>query len=335
MKVDASQGPAIARVQRAIENLAPSWYGPGASLAHSPTVAPRAWSTHFLATVNSSDRDIDLVIKIPLWDEAPDLATALAAGPQESTRAEYETLGQIEAMVAASADPGLAAVRRVAYVDEINAVVTEKLDAVPLRRLRGPVKTGAGPAIGRWLRRFHDEIGGASDARFESAMVAGDLDELEHRANAVGPVLEDAVASLRAQADGLRGTPVRIATTHGDLGPSNVLVTPDGRVAVIDPNMVEGPAGSDLAKLAVALRTSRARLLGGWALGRRMHPVEAAALEGYGDVTPEIYDLCRRIAATRRWLDVEEAGSGSLRRLALPLARRVFSAEVASAPVGA
>ena len=131
----------------------------------------------------------------------------------------------------------------------------------------------------------------------------------------------------------MTGRTLRMATTHGDFGPSNVMVTPEGRVAVIDPNLVFGPVEQDAAKLAVALRTGRGRLIAGtrW---RGPDRFERALLDGYGSVDAGLYRLCRGMAVAHRWVEIESMKRGP-RRLALVPARRVLAAELADSVSGA
>lgn len=318
-------GAATAHVFEVIRGQLAAWYGGGTRFLSDPIVQYRPWSVHFHAQAGRpSGGRVELVVKIPLWDAAPDLVTALAAGPQESTMAEYRMLQRIEEMVADAGDDRLTAVRPVAFLANINAVVTERLDSMPLRAVSARRRPAVGGAIGAWLRLFHDRIGGAVAGGFEVPDLKVGLSGSGR--GLPGGRLGTAVASVLEDARSLAGRPVRIATTHGDFGPSNILVTPDGRVAVIDPNLVPGPVESDLAKLAVAVRTTRFRLLTGLRIGRHLHPLEAAVLTGYGEVTEEVYCLCRRTAALERWQEIE-AGSGGLKLLALPMARRVLADE--------
>jgi len=321
-----------------IAGLIPEWYGPGAHLLGTPQAVRRPWSIHLLPTVETIDLTIGLVVKIPLWEEAPDLASALQAGPQAATRGEFEALQRIETMIGDSGDPDLTAVRPVAYVADLNAVVTELLDARPLRRLaqrgRRSSITGAAPAIGRWLRRFHDEIGDARDERFDPATLRRELAGLAVLAEGGPAALRAGVASLGRIAGALAGGDVRVATTHGDFGPSNVLVDPDGRIGVIDPNLVPGPVEQDAAKLAVALRTGPTRLISGIRRRPGHDRFERGLLGGYGRINADIYRLCRGIAVARRWADVEGARGGT-GRLALLPARRVLAAELTDSVRGA
>ncbi|MCB2223812.1 MAG: phosphotransferase [Actinobacteria bacterium] len=319
--------PGAAAVLDAVAAAVQGWYGPGAALEPGG-VRRRAWSCHLTPTVTAAGRAVELIVKVPLWEGAPDLQAALAAGPQPGTRAEFETLQAIEAMVAAAGDPGLTVVHPVAYLPAVNAVVTERLPSVPLKAVRGGRARAAGLALGRWLRRFHDEIGGAAEAPFDPAVMDADLGDIAARGRRIGGAAAAAAAALGPAASALAGAPARRAVTHGDLGPSNILVTAGGAVAVIDPNLVEAPVGADAAKLAAALRTPRTRLMAGLPRGSGLHPVEAAVLEGYGRAPDAVYRFLRRVAVMRRWLEVEESASG-VRAAALGGARRVFEAETA------
>lgn len=327
-----SASPGLHRVVERITGLIREWYGPGASIRGTPQVVRRPWSIHLLPTVVIGDRTIGLVAKIPLWDEAPDLAAALDAGPQAATLLEFEALEDIASMVNGSGDDGLTAIRPVAYVEDLNAVVTELLDARPLRRLAARGRRlsviRAAPAAGRWLRRFHEEIGSPRDERFDPATLEPGLTDLAARADGCPPGLEEGIASLKRTAATMAGRTVRMATTHGDFGPCNVMVTPEGRVAVIDPNLVFGPVEQDAAKLAVALRTGPGRLITGIRRRRGPDRIEQGLLEGYGRVDTDVYRLCRRIAAAQRWVEVE-GGRRGIGRAALPAARRVLAAELA------
>ncbi|MCJ7727009.1 MAG: aminoglycoside phosphotransferase family protein [Acidimicrobiia bacterium] len=321
-------GVAADPVLEAIRGRIADWYGPKARLLSDPVAQHRSWSVHFHADVEGAGGRVALIVKIPLWEEAPDLATALAAGPQDNTLSEYRMLQRIGEMVANAGDRRLTAVRPVAYVEEINAVVTERLDCRPLRALSARRRLAVGDAIGAWLRHFHDGIGEATASGFEASDLTASLGGPGEGSAGLFDPLGEAIAAIREDARGIAGAATRNATTHGDFGPSNILVTPDDRVAVIDPNLVPGPVESELAKLAVAIRTPRSRLLAGIRRGKGMHPLERAVLNGYGEVSADIYGLCRRAAAAARWMEIEADGGG-IRRLALPMARRVLASETA------
>lgn len=321
------------RAIEAVDERIRDWYGPGARRVGEAPVEVRAWSVHLRPVIRTRGREITLVVKIPTWKEAPDLDAALAAGPQEGTRRESEVLEAIRAMVAAARDPGLTAVVPVAYVPEINAVVTEMLDAVPLRSLLRPGCWArariALAGTGRWLRLFHETIGGAATGPFPAAEIHREIESV-HRVAAdrrapglIGEVLEE----IGERARRLSGSECVLAATHGDLGPSNILVDRDGRVAVIDPNGVDGPAVGDLAKLATAVRTAPIRLLSGLPRSPVPIPSERALLQEYRPADHEVMALARGLSGVRRWLDVESGATGLRRPFAIG-ARRVLRSEL-------
>lgn len=324
---------AVARVEAALREWASAEFGPGARVEVSGP-EPRDWSFLFSLTSASSGGTRDLIAKIPRWEEAPTLEAALAAGPQDTTREEHRVLAAVAAMVAGSGDPGLAAVPVLAYLPGLNAVVTERIDAVPLRRrLGGPGGAAAVAAAGRWLRRFHAEVGEARTAWCEAGSV---IATLEHAASglparrAAGP--REHLAALADRAAGLQGHSAPHAGLHGDYNLANVLVDRSGRVAVLDPNLEWGPAAADAAKFLTALRVRRVRALTLGLAGRHgLAALERAFLHESGVEDDALLRFLRAAATLERWIEMEHRVEGLPRRSpirwAAPVARRHFAAE--------
>jgi aminoglycoside phosphotransferase (APT) family kinase protein len=329
---------AEARVREVLAAAVPRWYGEGARLASLTGPVQHSWSFQFALGVTGEAGLRRLVVKIPRWEEAPDLEAALAAGPQEATRAEYAALEAVAAAVAASGDPGLAAVVAVGYLEPLNAIVTERLDAAPLGRSLGLMPGGEGRraawlhAAGRWLRLYHRQVAGARPGPLDVSSLAFDLeravDGLPRRRRA----LVDAVGALSRRLAAVQGVEVTLVRTHGDFNLANLLVTGDGRVAVLDPNLVPGPALADLARLLTDLRTRRIRSLTlGRVGGRGLEAAEQAFLDGYGPSDLALLPLLRAVATARRWVEMEQnlTGAGTWRRVAAWMAGRYLAAEVA------
>jgi aminoglycoside phosphotransferase (APT) family kinase protein len=139
------------------------------------------------------------------------------------------------------------------------------------------------------------------------------------------------LASLAREARERHGSPARLGAAHGDFNLANLLVTGDGRVAVLDPNLVPGALLADAAKFLTDLRMRRARALTLGLLGRRgLAEAESAFLEGYGPADASLLGFLGAVAAVRRGLEVERrlaAWPASLRRLAAPVLRRYPVAE--------
>ncbi|MBM3695450.1 MAG: aminoglycoside phosphotransferase family protein [Actinobacteria bacterium] len=308
-----SGAEAAAQVRATVEAALPCWYGPGSRLLSLSIPRPYAWSHQFEAGAATASGGRRLVVKIPRWEEAPTLEAALAAGPQEGTRREYAALEAMAAAVAAAADPGLAAVAPVAYLAEINAVVTERLEAVPLasRLGRHPGSAGRGMVLlrraGRALRLYHEAVAGAAPGRFDGAWRAAELEARARRSMGAALLPAEAWARLAQEARRRDGTPVAVGATHGDFSPANVLVTADDRVALLDPNLVPGPLLEDAAKLLAALRTRRAIVLtrGRWG-EPRLRAQEQAFLEGYRPGDSGLLGFFQAVATAQRAVEMEE-----------------------------
>jgi len=329
---------ALARVRRRLDEEVPRWFGPGARLSALSGPQAHAWSCQFSLAVEVAGGRRELVVKIPRWEEAPTLQAALAAGPQESTRREYAALEAIAAVVGESRDPGLAAVTPVGYLPDLNAVVTERLASVPLHALLGTRPGAEGRQVevlrrvGRVLRLYHERAAGAGPGRLDGTALAAELEAIAARPCLGGPSLREALEVVARQARKLDGRTVVMGATHGDFSLANVVVTPDGRVAILDPNLVDAPVLEDTAKLLIGLRMRRARAISLGLLGRvGLRLAELAFLEGYGPVDAALLRFFRAVAAARRGAEMEErlvGRSGLVRRPAAFLLGRYLSAEL-------
>jgi len=298
---------AAGRVETALRDWAGEYFGSSARVEAVPGPEQRAWSYQFHFAVEEGGRRYEVIAKIPRWEEAPTLEQALLAGPQDATREEHRLLREVEEMVTASGDPGLTAVPVLAYLPGSNAIVTRKIEAVPLRdRLAGRSAESSLAAAGRWLRRFHTEVGGAHAGPLDARSLAA---RLVDTAGGVpgGARLAAAAAALAVRAESFQGAGVTLAALHGDFNLSNVLVDAEGRVAVLDPNLEEGPVLEDAAKFLTDLRARRIRSLTLGVLGGRdLATRERAFLAGYGMDDGPLLRFFRGMATVRRWIEAEE-----------------------------
>lgn len=264
------------------------------------------WSHRFAGSLGHRP----ILVKVPVWPEAPTLDEALAAGPQQDTRDEFVALSAIDSAVKSSGDPGLTSAEPIAYVAEANAIVMVRVDATPLRAYLG---RGSGPAeadtvmsrIGRWLSAFAEAMPG-SPSEFD-----GDLAAMEVATTFGGAVPERVIDRASELARSAHGTSVREGPTHGDFSSANVLVTPDGRVAVIDPNRYPGRVTQDPGHLLADLAANSGQLksLGllrsSTVLFRWQERIEA----GHGALDPRLirYEYVRSLLT--RWADLRQGSS--------------------------
>ena len=262
------------------------------------------------------------IAKVPRWEDVSTPAAAAAVGEQASTVAEYACLEEIAAAVRASGDPGLAAVEPVVFVPATNTIVMRRLEADSLRsRLRVLGTRGDVAALfarlGRWIALFHAMNGtsrAAWDAGTEDVEIATMAKLLEQR-RSIPESLVQALRRLEAWAVRLEGSDEPVTRIHGDLNLSNVLVTRDDRVAVIDPNRRTGRALVDPARSITDAWLEKRRLTTGWLRWRTTHRDEwerrMLAAAGY-EAEPTLgYRLaCQALA---RWVELETEVRGAAR----------------------
>ena len=329
-------GGADERVRRAVAEGVEAWFGPGALLEEFGEGREHSWSFQFRGLVRAAERAVEIAVKVPRWDEAPSLGQALEAGSQADTRREFAELEAIRRAITEAGDEGFAAVQPVAYLAEVNAIVTEVIDAVPLRSKLSvrPDPSTLFAAAGRWLRIYHDRVGEASEQPFPAGELLAELERAAAGARRWPDLLRRYLDVARSALVALDGVPVRAGLLHGDFNLSNVLVTGDGRVAVIDTNRAEGPVALDLARLITDLRTHKGRAL---TFGLRppssaVREWQAAFLSGYGDPPDPSLPAVRAAAVTERWADIEARIAAvspvSPEGIGLRIARRLMMREV-------
>jgi hypothetical protein len=268
----------------------------------------RPWSWHFRGATGGGP----LLAKVPRWEGITTLESALAAGPQADTAAEFAALQEIHRTVVAFADPGLAAVVPVAYVAAVNAIVMDVLEAASLRRRLGVGAPGDAEAwfarLGRWLGGYH-RVGGGNPMRFplRSELERWETAERHH------PGLTADLRLARTAAQRLEGRTVIGGIQHGDLTLGNVLVTGDGRVAVIDPNRTPGRWEADAARILTETSLGRSQLLTLGAMRSRATRERwgRALAEGHGGLDAEVLAYDRGAEAMGRRLALAAGPPGA------------------------
>lgn len=208
----------------------------------------------------------------------PSLAPGLALPEQE--RAALEFRGLQQGLCADRAQAGrLTAVRPLLLMEEQSALVMDYLPWPTLRDClhaahRGhrdrdrPALPALGAAAGAWLRRLHaaPAVRPGRSRMTSGPEVAALVPRFaEHLAQLRGerPLL----ARLRSVGEVLaRDLPEALPTAvlHGDFAPRNVLVSPSGEVAVVDPMPTwRAAVHEDVARMLVGARLTRLQLVSG------------------------------------------------------------------------
>ena len=313
-------------IRREVEAALPPSHRP---LAQWSPPRAREWSWHFDA-VGGGTR---LLVKVSRWEGVDTLERALAEGAQADTAGEFAALQAIADAVERSGDEGLAAVRPVAYVPAVNAVVLEWLEARPLssalRRTTSPWVAGALlERTGRWLRVAQVAMGPIALEPIDVLTAPSGRDDGLAGFRSPPPGFDDAAALVAAMGRRLGGRSTPTGTTHGDFSMRNILVTGDGRVAVIDPNRYRGPVLRDPARLSGELLVGRARLVTGGLLpgAARVGRWVEHLMTGFGDHDAEVFAYERAVAVLERWRAAE--GRPGVSRLAVKANRRLFRSTV-------
>ena len=198
--------------------------------------------------------------------------TPSQADEAELTEREYAGLGVIAETFAAG-DPRFDAIRPLALLAEHHTILMELASGDPVRQLvlrasrihparlrsQGPTPELVLPAVGAWLRRFHDAQSTASYPVRQGTgrdVVAHFCALEEFLGRRLGRGFGDlAGAGSGLAAELLPPGPLPLAVGHGDFAPRNVLVNGAGRLVVIDPQPRWAlPAQEDLCRFLVGLQ---------------------------------------------------------------------------------
>lgn len=217
---------------------------------------------------------------------------------REAAVLEHAGLVALERAVGDGPAPGLRAVRPLALLPELAALVMAEVGGPTLKDVlqRSSRPHRAGPTD---LRPWRN-AGALLAAYQQQAAPPGATPWLStpaETADLVGRLVgylrsrrapEDVLLAVERRVDGLlsqvRG-PLRLAPSHGDFAPRNLFAGDDGAVALFDPMPAwTVPTAYDLATFSVALRTSGVQLATRGAAFARdgLEEREAALLAGHG-----------------------------------------------------
>lgn len=303
----------------------PSWYGTDAKLVGVPKFFSRHWSFIVRYLVQVSDMDVKAILVKIKHTENMSLSEAILSQKMgQEAKDEYETLVKIQIIFSRGGNSYMfLAIRPLALYEDLNAVVTEEADIRTLKSLfqssnmlvEGEARRTFEEYIkltGRWLRIFHDQIGGVEDGiLFPESLYQSAKENLKriqsqakHRDLAD---ISDLVDSLYNRLGNLT-IPYRIL--HEDFHLANVFVSDDGRICSFDPHNRPGSLYLDLAKFMTDLETTRMQVLtNGFMIPMpRLKMFNESLLQGYFDseyIDHFALNLFRLLTLIQKWAENE------------------------------
>lgn len=327
------QRPDIVDFQCRLQESLYTWYPDlrcgGASLACVKERELR-WSRHLVYEIvgaqNYEGRDILVKFACPVGSDGRGQGDVRPSS--HPLAQEYHALSLLHKYLGTNQLEGVAAVRPLTYLPDIEALAIEYMPgrsilslllsaALPIRNLSAlQAAVDAAHNGGRALAALHHIRRGdhPREGRFDSEEYLRRLDQN----------LETLMGLLSSEATLRRLLPVqktvhqlghlhREITTfshlHGDYYPENVVRLPDGRVYIVDTTLHQtGPVEDDIAKFLVGVRAPKRRLLGGSLLVRSdsIDAIERAFLAGYrtqARFSSRILLLSTLLALFQRWTE--------------------------------
>ncbi len=323
----------------------PGWLGTGTRFDAAQTPEVRAFAHSFIArfTLEQNQQPAHLLVKIPHRPNRLGLQAALAdESLRQPARDVYEDLRATWQTFERLNNPDYTAIRPLGFLEAWHAVVMLEVEGLPLRSLLVKPQFGfSQPAAteqftgylrqaGRWLRHYHEEIGGLRVGPVSKDLMAARLDKVAGDAAAyLGGRTRprESLSTLRKRIGEASG-PEPVARLHGDFHASNILVTPQGQVCVLDPRSDPGPRSvyDDLATLLIDLYLKPIPILTGGVFTRKfLEQSRRAVVESYfepGEFQPALLDFYCACEAIFKWsMDERDFTRRKKMRMVAPLAR--------------
>lgn len=347
MKVDKISNQAV--ISLLANDLVPhitEWYGEGAALdTESFTLRTNPYSFFVGFTVKTSIGIQTLLVKI---HRKPRIATLTDAVTTERLRKiardEYEISQLIWQAFAEENSPVCIPVQYLGFIEKWNALLMRKVEGKMLKKyllspsiaLRNPTALARLQKYlllsTRWLTILHRRVSGLQvvpfpmdKARRLMEEVLSKLRELSHGQVDVGSFR----AALEKELDSMRGLHVPVGLLHTDFQYSNVLVTPDGQVCVLDYALnYHGPIYFDLATILIDPETRQVQILTG---GRFIAPdfiqsCKRLILVLYFNGQPYLENVLNfycALAILNKWSTDESSLSSNWRKLISPILSRI------------
>jgi hypothetical protein len=291
-------------VPRVLDLLARALDGAGSSvgelmLVRPPLVTGRS-TTYFVGEIRSRPR---FVVKVPVQCRTP-----VDTDPALSSADQFEALSRAHRWF--QEEDGHSVARPVALMGELDALVIEYVSGRPLPRAVtcatfAPTSARrAVAAAGDALRRVHRHGAESPELVDLPALVRDILAVEEFTLRRVGVHLPTDVQRTLAAVPGIE-IPGQRVLVHGDYVPSNLILTDDDHVSMIDPVLARvGLPEEDLARFLAVLSSDSTFVLGQSLrpLRRLRRELEETFRVAYGPAaTGTVMELCLIKQHALRW----------------------------------
>jgi len=349
MNVNDRNEQVLKKLIEVLTDSIPGWFGSGVRFdaAQTPEVQTHAHSfiIRYRLLLDADERY--LLVKIPHRPNQTDLQESLGNKTlSQPARDEYEQLLVIYQTFDTLNDPDCTAVQPLDFLDEWNAIVMLEMEAIPLRvMLTSPQIGFSRPEateqfIGHlrkashWLRYYHDKIGESESRPLSQELMQARLDKISMDvANHIGSryQVQTKLKVLRSHIGKASGRE-RIARLHGDFHASNILITRQGQVCVLDPRVDSDKKSiyNDLSTLLIDLSVKLIPMLTGGVFTQKfLQKSQQAVVESYfkpGEFEPSLLDFYCASEALFKWsMNERDFDRRKKMRMMAPLARPILT----------
>jgi len=335
-------------ISKALTGSLPGWLGSKARIDPSRPPAVRYFANSFIVRfpINGLNPSPVVLVKIAHRPHKRDLVAALKDDSLRTlARSEMAQLKATWQSFDKLGNPNLIAVQPLSYLEEWNAIVMLEVKAHPLRSQLTSLAVGFSQAkataeftrhlrnASQWIRHYHDHVGDGKIEPVSKELLQDRIEKIEGDVNQFMGKSADAarkLALIESKSRQITGTET-VAQLHGDFHCSNILVTPQGQICVLDPraNSSRRSIYNDLAALLTDLHLKPIPMFTGGIFTRKfLDQSRAAIIESYfkpGEYSQPLMDFYCASEVMFKWsMDERDFSNRKKMRILRTFARPIL-----------
>lgn len=268
----------IHQLSEAIAQQVPQWFGKQARLTRlEPISICYPYSYAFVYEISiPGQAAVKIRAKVQDFEVNRDLVGAIQdAELREAARHEFETLKAMEQAIRSQNEPSLGCIQPIAYLPPWNALLMREVEATSFKKILLQPKMRLGfpntrqrfanaiNLAGKWLRLYHQTLG---DMRLQPFDTRDLSEHLEIRFRQIAEIqashgdMQSLEQKFEAALSALKDCPVYYTLTHSDFHLTNLLLSPNGQVIVLDfdPSFRErNPVYYDMSQLLTDIEVQK------------------------------------------------------------------------------